>query len=460
MKPRFTIFAFVASVCFAFIGYANMYNDWAQKNAVNLSSSANRMECNETSCVQGGLLSTSYSNAGTAAFAAAERFRGKECGIGVESSYIIYEKDGYYYLGTKAWYSNATKARGSAPVEYDQELISQGYNPVAVVHDHPNSKTPWFSTGDAKGSKANELDCYVYTCNGARHGVLALDHNDGKVYEINPHTGMRTGIGKTSPPVNLVRKSGSVGDKDPYQGVLSYQAFPGRNDKVVAAEGLSEIEIDSLCKKNDPLEEKVCHADSVSVNDLKATDVADANSVNLAGEVGVRGWCDCGDHHGRRYIVGDMFCMYEKLECDLAYTLCGRCGCVVRPKDCAGKGLQIVDVRLYKELKQKRGRKLAWLDAFEPLKARQSKIEAIPNGQIVVGGLCACKVADPINVGFTNKISGEFYVCCNCGRVRAPDENGGIPNGPTALSEMGLNEQAERESERIRNWLGEGKSLK
>ena len=212
--------------------------------------------------------------------------------------------------------------------------------------------------------------------------------------------------------------------------------------------------------KKNPIEENVCHVDSVSVKEDKATDVVDANSVNLDGEVGVRGWCDCGDDHGKRYIVGDMFCMYDKLKCDLAYTLCGRCGCVVRPKDCVGEGLQIVDVRLYKELKQKSGGKLSWSDAFDTLKARQSKIEAIPNGQIIVGGLCTCKVTDPISVGFTNKITGEFFVCCNCGRVREPDEIGDIPNGPTALSEMGHHEQAEKEAERIRNWLEGGKSPK
>ena len=196
-------------------------------------------------------------------------------------------------------------------------------------------------------------------------------------------------------------------------------------------------------------------------NEVRTSTFSNRETVNVDNSrPGVRGWCDCGDDRGKRYIVGDMFCMYEKLECDLAYTLCGRCGCVVRPKDCAGEGLQIVDVRLYRELKQEKGGKLEWLDAVKPLRARQSKIEAIPNGQIVVEGRCVCKVADPINVGFTYKITGEFYVCCTCGRVREPDENGGVPNGPTALSEMGLNEQAEKESERILNWLGEGKSLK
>jgi len=445
MKPRFTIFAFVASVCFAFIGYANMYNDWAQKNAVNLSSSANRMECNETSCVQGGLLSTSYSNAGTAAFAAAERFRGKECGIGVESSYIIYEKDGYYYLGTKAWYSNATKARGSAPVEYDQELISQGYNPVAVVHDHPNSKTPWFSTGDAKGSKANELDCYVYTCNGARHGVLALDHNDGKVYEINPHTGMRTGIGKTSPPVNLVRKSGSVGDKDPYQGVLSYQAFPGRNDKVVAAEGLSEIEIDSLCKKNDPLEEKVCHADSVSVNDLKATDVADANSVNLAGEVGVRGWCDCGANHGKICFMGEGAYSSDGTNIgggDYIYKLCGKCAKLFKPSRSRDEA-EIIDLRIERKYKKFVGtERMPTHKYLSLLKQAENKLLDIPDGEIVIHGICTCKEPDPIvfsyaSYAYVKAGKQNLAVCCSCGKEYV-SADGSVPCGPTAKREMGL----------------------
>ena len=63
MNPRFAIFAFVVSACFAFIGHANMYNDWAKGNAINLSSSANGTECDESSCVQSGILSTSYGNA-------------------------------------------------------------------------------------------------------------------------------------------------------------------------------------------------------------------------------------------------------------------------------------------------------------------------------------------------------------------------------------------------------------
>ena len=37
MNPRLAIFAFVVSACFVFIGHANMYADWAQKNAVNLN---------------------------------------------------------------------------------------------------------------------------------------------------------------------------------------------------------------------------------------------------------------------------------------------------------------------------------------------------------------------------------------------------------------------------------------
>lgn len=188
-----------------------------------------------------------------------------------------------------------------------------------------------------------------------------------------------------------------------------------------------------------------------TVNDIQEPESIGSNSV------GVRGWCNCGDNHGKRYIVGDMFCMYDKLKCDLAYTMCARCGCVVRPKDCVGNGLQIVDLNLYRELKRRNGGRLAWSDAFRPLKTRQSEIEAMPNGQIIVGGVCVCKETDPIKVGFTNKITGEFFVCCLCGRVREPDRNGDMPTGTTALSEMGLHEQAEKAGERIGNWL-EGRS--
>ena len=176
-------------------------------------------------------------------------------------------------------------------------------------------------------------------------------------------------------------------------------------------------------------------------------------STNDTSQVGVRGWCDCGDKHGKRYDVGDTFCICDKLKCDLAYTLCGRCGCAVRPKDCAGDGLQIVDLNLERELKRRSGGKLSWSDAFKPLKERQAEIEAMPNGRIIAGGACVCKEADPIKVGFTNKITGEFFVCCLCGRVREPDKNGDIPTGPTALSEMGLNDQARKAEERIDKWL-------
>ena len=282
--------------------------------------------------------------------------------------------------------------------------------------------------------------------------------------------------------VNLVR-CGNANPKKIYKAVQvaggdSYQGHKNRQDQglydVFTPEFYKEnmtiyqscrashkpkvFDRDSQCKKNDQLEEMVCHANPDVLNDSKTKDSDDTDRVDLTGEfddhVGVRGWCICGEDHGKRYVVGDMFCMYSKLECDLAYTVCGRCGHAVHSKDCAGEGLQIVDVKLYKELKRRNGGKLAWLDAVDPLKARQSKLEAIPDGQIVVAGKCACREPDPIKVGFTNRETGEFFVCCLCGRVREPDENGDIPNGPTNLSEMGLDELANKASERILEWLG------
>ncbi len=481
MNPRFAISAFVVSTCFAFVGHANMYNDWAQKNAVNLNgpsaSEAAQIDIvprndSEAIALAAGNSMRSKKNIETALRNNATALPRPSVGL-ISSA----EVSGYPYVDrylTELGDKDITHYYILREDYTFQDLSGESVTiPAGFIWDGASIPTGLFG-------KAIELTLEV----GNTRYNSALP--EGLIHDYmyrNPRRFSQEDADDLL-YVNLVR-CGNADPKKIYKGVQvfggdSYQGHKRRQDQglydVFTTEFYNKntaiyqscrishkpevFDRDSQSKKKDPLGEKVCHADSVSVNDLKATDVADANSVNLAGEVGVRGWCDCGDDHGKRYIVGDIFCMYEKLECDLAYTLCARCGCVVRPKDCAGEGLQIVDVRLYRELKQEKGGKLSWSDAFDSLKARQSKIEAIPTGQIIVGGLCTCKVTDPISVGFTNKITGEFFVCCNCGRVREPDEIGDIPNGPTALSEMGLHEQAEKEAERIRNWLEEGKSSK
>ena len=40
MNTKFTIFTFVVFACFAFVGHANMYNEWAQQSAINLQPEA------------------------------------------------------------------------------------------------------------------------------------------------------------------------------------------------------------------------------------------------------------------------------------------------------------------------------------------------------------------------------------------------------------------------------------
>ena len=68
------------------------------------------------------------------------------------------------------------------------------------------------------------------------------------------------------------------------------------------------------------------------------------------------------------------------------------------------------------------------------VKKAEVKLLRIPDGEIVIPGTCKCKHPDPIKVGGAEK---EFYVCCFCGRVRLPDNNGNVPVGPTACQEMG-----------------------
>jgi len=242
-----------------------------------------------------------------------------------------------------------------------------------------------------------------------------------------------------------VRKSGSVGDKDPYQGVLSYQAFPGRNDKVVAAEGLSEIEIDSLCKKNDPLEEKVCHADSVSVNDLKATDVADANSVNLAGEVGVRGWCDCGANHGKICFMGEGAYSSDGTNIgggDYIYKLCGKCAKLFKPSRSRDEA-EIIDLRIERKYKKFVGtERMPTHKYLSLLKQAENKLLDIPDGEIVIHGICTCKEPDPIvfsyaSYAYVKAGKQNLAVCCSCGKEYV-SADGSVPCGPTAKREMGL----------------------
>lgn len=174
-----------------------------------------------------------------------------------------------------------------------------------------------------------------------------------------------------------------------------------------------------------------------------------------ASNVGVRGWCGCGAEHGEIYGAGlkeeDNILIDGKLPLlgDFSYRLCGRCGKVLKPSR-SRQGAEIVDLRLERKYRDLVGRDISIKRYDALLKEAESKLLDIPDGGIVIHGTCGCRVPDPVRVGF---IDYEYHVCLLCGRVRLPDENGGVPCGPTALSQWGLEKQSERATKRVIEWL-------
>lgn len=379
-----------------------------------------------------------YDTLQAAVLAKKDEIVGNECRTKTEASHLVLRtkktgssNGGKYLVTLKSRYADMSKSAHSAPAGSLPGFMLSRYEVVADIHNHPPNEfgKDWFSVQDAISAWAGKRDKILYGCTS--DVILWLHKEDGRVSQIVNDKG-------DEPATKWFVKNKHSGSLKVGERTYSIRKDYDYSSSVYDPEEWGTDEFVKFC--NDKVNEA-------------STECGGITGV----EVGVRGWCNCGDNHGKRYIVGDMFCMYDKLKCDLAYTMCARCGCVVRPKDCVGNGLQIVDLSLYRELKRRNGGRLAWSDAFRPLKTRQSEIEAMPNGQIIVGGVCVCKETDPIKVGFTNKITGEFFVCCLCGRVREPDRNGDMPTGTTALSEMGLHEQAEKAGERIGNWL-EGRS--
>lgn len=86
---------------------------------------------------------------------------------------------------------------------------------------------------------------------------------------------------------------------------------------------------DSQCKKKDQLEEKVCHANSVAVNEFKTTDSADANRVNLTGKVDAdvgskRKICACVEPD--TFFAGVVMVQIIKSKKPSAQYYCRKCG--------------------------------------------------------------------------------------------------------------------------------------
>ena len=161
--------------------------------------------------------------------------------------------------------------------------------------------------------------------------------------------------------------------------------------------------------------------------------------------VGVRGWCRCGENHGRFYLMGmgaelDFKADGSRFDAesgDYTYRLCGRCGRVDRPwrKKGADGEVRIRDNRIEKKYGEQAGSDIPLSQYEAMLRQSEDRLMDIPDGQVVIPGMCRCNEPDPIRTGFVDS-QEEFFVCCFCGRVRVLDETGEMPIGPTAWAAM------------------------
>ena len=168
---------------------------------------------------------------------------------------------------------------------------------------------------------------------------------------------------------------------------------------------------------------------------------------------GVRGWCHCWDKEpppmgglvkggigsvGDGNLFADMFKFYDieqTCDGDYSYTLCARCGkCFTTKKPGekhSDRGHDIIDAKMYHKWHKKAGSEIPQYQYEKLLGEARDSLLKIPDGGIVISGLCRCKYPDPVTVNIIGGESDEFYVCCFCGKVRLPDEAGNIPTGPT-----------------------------
>ena len=256
---------------------------------------------------------------------------GSECTTKTEASHLVLRtkatkssSGGKYLVTLKSRFADKGKSAHSAPGGHLPYSMSSKYEVVADIHNHPpnNIGKDWFSVQDALSAWGGKIDAILYGC--ASDVFLWLHHDDGRVTQIVNER-------SDEPAIKWFVKNKSDGSWR--VGEKSY-SVPKGYDYSSSAYDPDEWGTDDFIKFYNRKYNSKAKSDSIECGGV------------VGAEIGVYGWCDCGDDHGKRYIVGDMFCMYDKLKCDLAYTLCGRCGCVVCPKDCAGEGLQIMDVKL------------------------------------------------------------------------------------------------------------------
>ena len=429
MNQRFGIFAFVVSACFTFIVHANMYNDWAQHSAINLQSEAvsyavantiadniRRKQNIETALRNNataiprpsvGLISS----AEVSGYPYADRYLTELDDKDISHYYILREDYKFQDLSGGSITIPAGFIWDGASIPRNEWVYYPGiglevgntrYNSAlgeGLIHD--------FMYRDPRRFSKEDADDLLYV-NLVRCG----NANPKKIYEV-------------------VQVFGG----DSYQGHKKRQAqglydvftteFYNKNTAIYQSCRISHkpevFDRDSQCKKNDQPEEKICHTDSVSVNELKATDVAATNSVNLAGEVGVRGWCKC--HSRSAHItMGNLHRMGEDFKvADYNYFFCSECYRCRKNLDgvaCLNNDgpIRIWDVKVARA-NGFYGKGNLDGDTEKLLVDAQERIFKIQDGGVVVPGLCRCESP---RIWLFGEAPNRIEMCKDCGRPRSP----------------------------------------
>lgn len=150
-------------------------------------------------------------------------------------------------------------------------------------------------------------------------------------------------------------------------------------------------------------------------------DVVDANSRNLAGEVGVRGWCKC-PNRSANIVTGPLFRMGEDFNvADYSYFFCGDCyKCRKDFNDVADiikdGTICIWDVKVARA-NGLDGKTIPDVKAQQQLSEAQDRIMQIPDGKVVIPGLCRCESP---RIWLFGELPKRIEMCKDCGRPRSP----------------------------------------
>ena len=500
MNIRFTIFTFVASACFAFIGHANMYNDWAQKNAVNLNdpsvSNATQSptiypasEPQVGGSHHGGIYAGKgnqsvktqpsydtlvqqakdcFSNVQCATpqsavlTAASQLYSDMECKGKIEGSYgVYYSKERGYYIDQH----DMSYGKHDVRPEYKdcnpkncspntQPRFNDNGDPlVAHVHNHPvenEQEASWPSVADVKSAITDGIDEYVVACSAdiakTPMKVLRVDCRTGRVYLIS------------------------------WPGSENEFERPSQFDKAYGEQKKKSIDQLSDDDFYDPERfgelrdfvrgKKISGANRSVVPEKKTVSnrVGAANSMSSAAAdsgVGVRGWCHCWEHEppGQGVLlsvgegnlaVGEMndlesaeifrdeYGATQRCSGKYSYTICSHCGkCYTSQK--------VGDSYDYNG-----GGELTdavifnkWYDkaGSEIPTQEYFRMQKVSRDKLLAVPDGHVVIPGKCDCKYPDPVSvalkaDEFYVCCFCGRVRLPDKSGGIPIGPTTWRYM------------------------